>query len=394
VTGEHRRRLGAVAGLAVAVLAGHGSCAQELACPQSAICCQGFGVGLNDLVIDWGLASDAENLRISTFFHAIEGALSAAVDGSHAVAASCDRLAASLGGGVGTAIEDASPGGDARVRCSRAADLVRTARAASGWSLQPAGARCTIDVARQIACDQACADDACSGDLADVASRCPAGELEGLCTGTCTGTCVAPLGAPTHCLGACQGECSGTCEGECAALGADGLCLGACDGICEGTCDGPCDVDGDRACRDLCRGACDALISPACSVPLAPPAASCGGGSTCAVGCASLALVDATCDRPSIALVGAVDDPGARAAARELAQLLAERERAAALGASLPELERALRAVERGAAAPSGTSGSIDVCLPTVRHAIDDAAVTLAAIVAAVDPVVAAATTP
>ncbi len=211
---------------------------------------------------------------------------------------------------------------------------------ALGISVTPAS--CMVDLEVSATCAAEC-DVAIEGQAM---VECE-GELHGSCSATCSGQCavqgmVSCTGdCEGTCTGTCSGTCHGTCSGTCSAMDASGKCIGTCSGTCTGSCSascsgqcsGTCVADVMGSCTGECYGSCSATWQAECNGQ-----ADVTANADCKAACDTRANARATCDPPTVTIVGvAVTD--AQAAAR-LATLVTT------LQANYPKLLRAQQRVQ------------------------------------------------
>lgn len=191
---------------------------------------------------------------------AIEGRLSAAIDGSLQIRAE-------------------------PARCETSVEVVAAASAECDASVDPGEV--------SFACEGSCEVEA--GVMVDCGAEaelhCTVTAPSVQCDGMCTGSCQVEAGA--QCEGTCQGGCNGTCSVE----NADGTCNGRCDGECTGSCE----LEVAASCQGQCQGQCD-YVEPSGQCDASAQAhcdAQAGGSVECDAGCSGSAeppSVSAECE--------------------------------------------------------------------------------------------------
>jgi hypothetical protein len=290
-------------------------------------CGTGFDAA-SGTVGDFGAGDAAQ--KVEALLHASADLYTASVEVEADVRGACTAIATDLG----VPASELAPGANELAvtsACNRAITeidaIIATlpAGVALGISITPASCRVDLDLAATCAAE-------CDVSIQGQAMVECTGELHGSCSGSCSGSCaiegnVACTGACSgSCTGTCSGTCHGTCSGTCSATDAQGNCAGSCSGTCtgtcsatcSGTCSGTCTASVTGSCTGQCSGSCDATWDAECSGE-----ANVTANAECKAACDTRANARATCDPPTVTIVGvALADAQAAARVNALVQTL------------------------------------------------------------------------
>lgn len=286
--------------------------------PLGSTCGTGFDAE-SGTVGDFGTGEAAQ--KVEALLGASADLYAASVEVEAEVLGACTAIATDLGIPAG---ELAPTGAELAVTaaCSRVVTEVDAIIAtlptgvALGIAITPPACQVNLDVAATCAAE---CDVAIEGQ-AMVECR---GELHGSCSGGCSGSCAVQGNVSCtgecegSCTGTCSGVCHGTCSGTCSAMDAQGNCVGTCSGTCTGTCSatcsgmcsGTCVADVMGSCSGECYGTCDATWDAECNGE-----ANVMANAECKAACDTRANAQATCEPPTVTVVGVeVSDPQAAA---------------------------------------------------------------------------------
>ncbi len=277
--------------------------------PLNNACGTGFNAETG-AVGDFGAGDAAQ--KVEALLQASADLYSAANETEADLLAACTAIATDLGIPAG---ELTPASGELAVTkaCGRVSTeidaIVATLPNGASLAISITPASCTVDLQVSATCAAEC--DASITGTAMV--ECD-GELHGSCSASCTGSCAVSgtVNCTGECEGSCTGSCSGTCNGTCSGscsqmdptntkcIGTcSGTCTGSCSATCSGSCSGTCVADVTGSCAGECYGECSATWTAECNGE-----ADVMAQADCKAACDAQANANATCDVPTVTIVG------------------------------------------------------------------------------------------